>query len=131
MTRRGAFLLAVGLIQIILGWSTVVAPPNALAAYAVAGFIGPTFVGIAQIALGTIAVVNAFWPPGKDRIGFMAAFPAPAFWATDAVISSSFGYVAWGIGIRTACFWAGYAALILLAAGMQGVADIARLSSRE
>ncbi|MFD8117102.1 hypothetical protein [Streptomyces microflavus] len=121
--QRGAFLLVVGFIQIVLGWSTYVTEPETLRAYAIAGEIGPGVVGLVQIGLGAVACVNAFWPPGKDRWGFSFAIPAPVFWATDAVISSAFGFVPWELAVRSAAFWAGYAVLILLGSGMQGIKE--------
>ncbi|MFF8831394.1 hypothetical protein [Streptomyces sp. NPDC015131] len=118
--RRG-FLLTIGIIQLMLGWSTIVAPTEAVQMYVLAGHIDTFWCGLVQLILGGIATFTAFWPPGFDKYGFMAAVPAPIFWGVDSLLSMAFQNMPWEVGVRGATIWIGYAVLVLLGSGMVGV----------
>ncbi|MGW6257613.1 hypothetical protein [Streptomyces sp. NPDC055085] len=123
--RRGAFLIILGLLQIIAGLSTTYDPPNAVQHLYFTGLIGVQQAGLAQIAIGAVIAVFALYPPGRDRWGFFIAYAAPLFWASDYAVSTITGYLAGpnlsaGSGIRGCAIWLVYAALVLTVSGMDG-----------
>lgn len=126
MSRRGMFLVIIGIIQLVIGWATLIAPAPSLTSLHMAHAIGPVALGAVMLTAGVGVIVNAFWPPGRDRLGFMIAFPVPLFWGLDTMITTVMGQ--WPVGgytggLRSVVFWWGYAALILLVSGMVGIEE--------
>lgn len=125
--RRGALLLTLGFIYLILGFSMVTVPawdratrdtyafPIELANGSLA------FWGGMWITVGTLAAISAFWRVGRDAWGFgvMASF---------TILWSAFGYLStlllgsdrgWVVGV----IWTAFSAVILICSGMKGAND--------
>lgn len=120
--RRGAVLLAMGLLFVFLGIGYVRYPgPLALnserslhLALVVPGMTLREW-GFIFILVGAFACLCAHWPPGKDGWGFLALQGLAIFWACVYFSGQIFfdAYRAWTVG----CLFVDLSVIIYIVAG--------------
>lgn len=121
--RRGAVLLLVGGIYVLVGVSFAVFPPNSassdaysfvlLLSHGSLGFWGGVF-----ITVGMVAVLAAFWRTGRDAWGYSALVVFTAIWATFGFFSTIFlgSPRGWFLGLS----WSAFAGVLAIVSGMRG-----------
>lgn len=125
--RRGALLLTLGLIYVILGLSMVTVPSWDRGTHDTYSFPiwltngSLAFWGGVWITVGTMAMVSAFWKIGRDAWGFGILASFTLMWATFGFLSSLIHESdrGWVVG----SIWAAFAAVILICSGMRGARD--------
>jgi hypothetical protein len=127
--RRGTFLVMMGLLYCTLGYSYGFTP---LPPFTVQQLEGPIslarwlpFVestkgclqvwGALWIASGATAIIAAWWPPGRDDIGFHALWVFSSVWAVLNIIGEFMGAERAGI---VGVIFGIYAITVLLVSGM-------------
>jgi hypothetical protein len=92
ITRRGAFLLLIGVVYVVigLGYAIPLVPPReAPDVYTAALLLAPINVwGIGFFLAGVVGAVTAWWPEGRDGLGFLVLAGWSTGWATLALCST-------------------------------------------
>lgn len=71
--RRGAFLLAFGMVWTLIGYGQISAPqPDQRGLHLLLDRVPLVVWGWLWITAGAVAIVSAFLPQGSDRFGFLA-----------------------------------------------------------
>lgn len=136
--RRGAYLVLVGSLFTALGfgYGVIEVPPSGVQQMTMhikaLGLLGIsdtqtalTVWGAAWMLSGLVAVITAWWPPGKDAYGFVAIWSFSSVWSVLAFLGevvydsprASLLGVIFGI----------YAATVLVVSGMTDPPPISRL----
>lgn len=117
--RRGACLLALGVIEIDLGWSIWASPIKVSQLLTVFRHLPNTLLGAPWVVAGSIALVYAFTRRGKnDGIGFIATYIMPFVWGLAYLLSwFPFGDLGPDQAMRAVGIYWGYALLIQVVAG--------------
>lgn len=125
--RRGAALLIVAVIQIIIGSAIFEAPPETMQLLSLINFLPPEVWGVVWMGAGVAAIPCAFMPTGFDRYGFAVLVPAPLWWAASVVAAGMGGWPLGMLGtLRLAAFYGGYGLLVVVTSGMMGFRDSRR-----
>jgi len=118
--RRGAFLLFLGLLDLVAAYALTITPPFGLPPR----LIYQPFVVIAPLVVwawawavtGIAALTAAVWPRARPPVFALAAFLKVA-WASGYVIGWLGGYAAYSRGYQTAAIWLAFAGIVLLVSG--------------
>lgn len=123
LTRRGVFLWVMSILQGLIGWSTLDAPPIVFKDLALISEITPLFWGWVQISLAFVMAFFAVTRAGLDRFGFMAAYIMPFVWGSSYLVTTIHGDYPLGAvaGVRSVAVWYGYCAMIMIVSGMIGL----------
>lgn len=113
--RRGACLLALGVIDIFIGWSVWIAPQSPLT---LLKHIPTPVLGMTWILAGVIAIAS-IRRKYQDSWGFIGCWQVPFIWGCLFIAELVFPLNNLGIwpGIRAIVTYWGYAALILVISG--------------
>lgn len=124
--RRGAALLLVSMIQVIIGTGLLQAPPTLAVNLLVINLLSLQTWGWIWTASGIIAAPFAFFRPGPDRFGFMALYVTPAVWGVAFALNAVLGRFPTGTyeGLRAAATYLGYSGLMITISGMVGAEEI-------
>lgn len=126
--RRNTILLILAVIQAVIGWSNLVAPPQSLATLTVFRVIPQIVLGLWWVipaAVGLLAALidrtdrdHAGW--GWDGVSFFLSYSTIAFWGFAFIASYyPFGELDFGAAIRAAVIYWGFAAIVLVVAGWE------------
>jgi len=122
--RRGAFQLTLGVFYVIVGSSFFCVPATParealfgwLTAYVPLGVFAALWV-----VAGLVALVCAWLPRPRDAAGFIAMVFAPGIWSGLYAISAA--VTVSPLALLQAIVYGVFAALVLIASGMQGPND--------
>lgn len=126
--RRGAFLVLMGTAYIFLGYGygyqstpRVTKDQLALPLLLVDDL---RFWGTLWIVAGVLAVFNAWWPPGRDAVGFMALELFAMVWAVLNITGDLFldAPRGWVVGV----IFGAWAAAVLIVSGMADPTPLTR-----
>lgn len=118
--RRGAFLAMMGTLFVALGYGYGFVPlPKANAeqlAMPLAIIPDMRVWGTIWMICGFVAIFNAWWPPGRDVVGFAALEVFASVWAALNISGALFlgAPRAWVVGL----IFAIYAGAVLIVSGM-------------
>lgn len=116
---RGASLMSLGIMEVIIGWSILDAKPEQYRFLTLFRYLPQTAMGWAWAIPGIVAILMAFFrTPARDRLGFVLAYVMPFLWGSFYLISwCIFRDLTLLIAFRAAILYWGYAMLILVISG--------------
>lgn len=121
VTRRGAALLVLAIVQFTLGWATFSAPTMLYSSFIIASAIDPHVLATIQISVAPAIAMAAFLPPPKDKIGFTLAMLGSGFWGGVYLLTALFAkHADLAIYLRGFIVYGGYAGLVFVISGMVG-----------
>jgi len=113
--RRGACLLALGVLDVVIGWSVWLAPQSPLVLFRHI----PSFVlGMSWIGAGALALIS-IRRKYQDSWGFIGAWAVPFIWGCLllAELAAPANLLGIWTGIRAIVTYWGYAALVMVISG--------------
>lgn len=117
--RRGAFLLVLGFLDALLGWSLLSEPPAVYDQLTLLRHIPQIALGLLWEVPAVIAVAFAFVRRSdQDVWGFVASYLPPMMFGGIFLLSWwPIGQLPAGTGVRSAVVYWGYMLLVVIAAG--------------
>ena len=117
-TRRGALLLLLGLLYLMIGgsYALIDREPKTIEPYTFAMVLAPIEVWGALWALcGLVGVIGAF-NRHLDRYGFVALTAFSSLWGILAFMSAATGHP---LGLVAGAIWMSWAGVLLITSGMR------------
>lgn len=113
--RRGACLLALGILDVVIGWSVWIAPQSPLTLFR---HIPSWVLGLSWIFAGVVALIS-IRRKQQDSWGFIGAWAVPFIWGSLFVAEMCAPSDILGVwaGIRAVVTYWGYAALVMVISG--------------
>jgi phosphatidylserine synthase len=116
--RRGASLLALGIVNLTIGWSVWVIPPSVLAQFSLFSHTPRVILSLSWVLAGVLAIANV--PRSRnDKWGFVGAYQVPFIWGClylAEALPPLHQFDPW-LALRTVITYWGYSALVLVISG--------------